>query len=265
MNWNPFASLAPVQQPQQQQQPQAAQQPPAAQPQTPGMAKPANPDPFQQSQSQDPQQPNNTSTPAQTNGVDAFKDLWAPNANSENADMYSAPIWDENVNVKSEAMQKAIGEMNFFDSSVAGNQELVQNALKGDMNAFAQVLNMVARNAFSESMGMTARMTDTSARIAMERMRATAPKQVRTTTAEASLLKAIPELSHPAYSSYATNVVNQIAQKNPNYSAEQIAEAAQNFFGGLRGNVSPANNSQPNYQQSTPFTQGNQDFSTFFN
>jgi hypothetical protein len=262
MNWNPFASLAPQQPQQQSQQPQ---QQPAPQPQTPGMANPANPDPFQTSPSLDPQQPVNTSTPAQTNGVDAFKDLWAPNPNAETADLYSAPIWDEQVNVKSAAMQKAIGEMNFFDSSVAGNQELVQNALKGDMNAFAQVLNMVARNAFSESMGMTARMTDTSARIAMERMRATAPTQVRTTTAEAALLKVMPELSHPAYSNYATNVIKQIAQKNPNYSAEQISQAAQNFFGGLRGNApQPSIDPRNSGQNSQPFT-GNQDFSNFFN
>lgn len=247
------------QQPQQQQQQQPAPQQQQQQaPTTPGMLTPAQGDAFQQSPHASPQQ-----TPApEVSPLDTFKDLWNPSPDGQAEDPYSQPIWGQDMN--NEAVSSAINKMNFFQVT-PDNQELVGRALQGDAGAFAEVMNQAIRKGFRESMGMTVRMTDQSARIAMERMKSATPGAVVNSTAQNILFSEMPQVAHPASRAIAENVLSNLQQKNPTWTPNQVAEAAKNYFTQLTHAMNPTSNvtSNPN-NPSFPGSAGSEDFTDFF-
>jgi hypothetical protein len=213
------------------QQPQAAQ--PAAQPapvNANGSAGPAG-------QQQAPANPNAnpqmmTGQPAQPaaggpqNPMDAFVDIFKPKAVDPNAPRtptLADPILGQ---LDPTAFRQQVSQANF-----AANipQEQMQKALGGDTAAFAEVINAAAREAFAAAAQLSHGLVEQGVRTGADRLNGTLDSRIRNFQLKSQNTNN-EALNHPAVAPMLSAVKMQIASSNPNLSADQIQQQAEQYF-----------------------------------
>lgn len=171
----------------------------------------------QQSQQQDLSNGvQNSNTPP--NPLDTFKDLWQPAAN---ADAAPAPLFNLDAAKLTEVASKA----NF---ATGLTPEIVQSALKGDVNAFTQAINTVGQQAFAQSVLATTKLLEQGFEKHGQAQQALIPGLVKKNLVSNSL-QDNPLYKHEATRPLLSALETQLAAKHPNATAAQITDMAQRF------------------------------------
>jgi hypothetical protein len=108
-------------------------------------------------------------------------------------------------------------------------QETIQKAMGGDAAAFAEAMNIAAREAFSAATTLSHGLAEHGARTAAERMNSSLDGRIRN-----SLIRGQnttnETLTNPAVAPIFAAVKAQIAQNNPQLSPEVVQQTAEQYF-----------------------------------
>lgn len=169
------------------------------------------------------------STPAGSQSpLDQFQKLWetAPNTNP------NGPVF----NVTPQQIQAEAAKMNFA-ATVA--PEIIQKALTGDANAFAQAINIASQNAFAHATHATTIMVDKALEKRLGEFSAKLPDQIRDYQAQTGLANENPMFSNPAVKPLVTMVQKQMATQFPTATPEQINAHVKEYLTGVFGAITP--------------------------
>lgn len=212
---------------------------------------PANPGAAPQNMQNQPGQP-----PAggPQNPLDQFVGIFQPRAADPNAqkqpslnDPFLGPI-------DPVAFKQQVSQANF-----AANipQERMQAALSGDVNAFSEVINTAAREAFSAAAQLSHGLVEQGTRTGLERLNGTLDSRIRNFQVR-SQNTSNEALNHPAVAPMLSAVKMQIAQSNPNLSADQVQQQAEQYFSQMAEVLAPGKQ-----QQQAPQQPAGTDFSSY--
>lgn len=231
-----------MQRPQQQQNPQAA--PGAGGPaSTQAQSGPAN--------SQFTQQNGQQGAPdqQQQNPLDNFMNLLTPKQQQGQQQQTPQGIFSD---VPADQIQAQIKQANFVNGL---DQAKVQQALSGDANAFMEVLNSVAQNAFAANMNLTRGMVEHGVTIGTQRLEGSLDSHFR----NYQLKQQTPStdnaaLQHPVGKAFLGSISQQIANANPQMSAAEVAKAAEQNFLEFAKMLAPQQQPDSQGQQQKPQT-----------
>lgn len=181
-----------------------------------------------------PQSLFNNAAPANAGGpqapvaspMDAFIDIFKPKNVDPNAakapglgDPYLGPM-------DPTAFRQQVSTANF-----AANipQEQMQKALGGDIQAFSDVINSAAREAFAAAAQLSHGLVEQGVRTGTDRLNGTLDSRIRNFQVK-SQNTSNEALNHPAVAPMLNAVKSQIASSNPNLSADQVQQQAEQYF-----------------------------------
>lgn len=108
-------------------------------------------------------------------------------------------------------------------------QDVIQKAVSGDTQAFAEAINMAAREAFSAAAQLSHGLAEHGARTAAERVNGTLDSRIRNFQIRAQNTSN-EALAHPAVAPMFNAAKAQIAQSNPQLTPEQVQQQAETYF-----------------------------------
>jgi hypothetical protein len=166
--------------------------------------------------------------------LEPFSKLWenVEGAKSTAVD-YDAPYFTTDMN----SLAKQADGIDFV-KNIPGFKELGTKVLAGDVDAFAQVLNAVARGALTQSVSVGTRLSESAVKNYNKRLQQDLPEKFRGFGARSQALDN-PAFSHPAVKPIVENVRNQVMAKNPNLSAEQVNEQVVAYMEAMQSAFQP--------------------------
>lgn len=227
------------------QAPNGMQVPPAKNP--PG-TEPA----FQANQSTNPtpQNPTEAASP-----LDEYKDLFNIDT-KEGEDVYdpNAPFFSADPTKLAEMSSK----QNFVDPATMS--ELAQKATGGDHQALMQLINNVSQQAFQKAADFSIEVGNRTARSAMDRGTKELPNRVRDLLSRDNLASLNPAFSHAGAKPLVNAVRQQIEQKYPEATPQEIAKMTNNYLTQFASTLTqPAAQTAQQQQQAKE-----EDWDTFF-
>lgn len=164
-------------------------------------------------------------------------------------------------NLGAEHYTNAFGQRNFLDGV---DKEKISAALEGDADAFTEVINAAVRNGATSSSFLSQQVAKRGSQGLLDGFRSELPKHVRDQQIndmwngnKASLMK------DPAMRPVAEAVLQQVRSRNPNATAAEINEEAEQYmreaFGAIGSNFADSQSEESNEQQSK-----GQDMSSLF-
>lgn len=108
-------------------------------------------------------------------------------------------------------------------------QETIQKAMGGDAAAFAEAMNIAAREAFSAATTLSHGLAEHGARTAAERMNSSLDGRIRNSLIRGQNTNNAT-LTNPAVAPIFNAVKAQIAQNNPQLSPEVVQQTAEQYF-----------------------------------
>lgn len=209
------------------------QQQPAA-PATPvnsnGSAGPAAQQPAPANPGANPQNMQNQQAPAPAGGpvnpLDSYANLFMPkpaNPNAPKTPTMADPILG--------AMDPAAFRTQIANTNFAANvpQEQIAKALGGDQQAFMDVINAAAREAFAASAQLSHGLIEHGVRTGAERVNSGLDSRIRNFQLK-SQNTSNEALSHPAVAPMLNAVKMQIASSNPTLAPDQVQQQAEQYF-----------------------------------
>lgn len=160
------------------------------------------------------------------NPLDSFTDYFKPKAVDPNA--VKAPTLADPIlgPLDPTTFRQQVSTANFAASIP---QETIQKAMGGDAQAFADAINVAAREAFAAAAQLSHGLVEQGSRTAAERVNGSLDSRIRNfqvrtqnTSNEA--------LTHPAVAPMLNAVKMQIAQSNPQLSPDQVQQQAETYF-----------------------------------
>lgn len=247
--------------PQQQQQPQGPQQnpgvPSAQQSQQFAMGNQGQPQPNQNMNSNGSGGPAGSQQHGQSNGqmqpggnpsnpLDPVLKLLTPSEDvvkqrQTRQQQESAPLFGD---MTPEKITEGLGSVNFAQSV---NPEMIQKALGGDQNAFMDVLNSVARSSASAAIQMSKGMVEHGVKSGTERVTGSLDSRIRDYSLR-SKTSDNPALQHPFGKAMLQTISQQIAQANPQMSADDVSKAAQEALMTFGQQLTPQQQNQESNQ-----------------
>lgn len=184
---------------------------------------PANPAAFPQTM------PGAAGTPnagGPVNPLDAFTGMFKPAARDPNAPQ--APTLADPLlqPLDPEQFKQQVSQANFAASIP---QEMLQKAMSGDSQAFADAINTAAREAFSAAAQLSHGLAEHSARTAAQRLDTGLDGRIKQYQIK-SQNTSNQALAHPAVAPMLNAAKMMIAQSNPQLSPEQIQSQAEQYF-----------------------------------
>ncbi len=233
----------------QQQQPQQAQQPA----QNPSQQQPQRPQAAQgsggpaQVQQQNGQPANSQlQNGQQQNPLDNFMNLLTPKEGSQQQQQQPQSIFG---NVPQEQIQQQIKGANFTNGI---DQAKVQAALSGDSNAFMEVLNGVAQQAFAASFQASQGMVEHGVSTGRKQLEGSLDSHFKNYMLKQQTPSSdSPALQHPVGKAFLQSISQQIANANPQMSPAEVAKAAEQNFTEFAKMLAPQQQ-QPSSQSSQP-------------
>jgi len=180
--------------------------------------------------------------------LDAFTDMFKARAADPNAPKVPTladPIlgaFDAN------AFQQQVSQANF---AAAVPQETIQKAIQGDATAFAEALNVAAREAFAAATKLSHGLVEHGSRTAAERVDRNVDARVRnhmirTHNPDNAILQ------HPAVAPMVDGVKGQIARANPQLTPAQVVDQAAAYFQTFADSFTASKAPAPSAQNSGP-------------
>lgn len=140
--------------------------------------------------------------------------------------------------------QSKFGEMvNGMDFMKGIDSELSKKALAGDQASLQQLINSAGRNQFSVMFPSMMRIMEGAFAKHAEKFQTQMQEQIRSTSAAAQLRKSNPAFANPKFKPLVDMLSANIRSKNPSWTPEQVAEAAQTQFSELGSAFAPQSNS----------------------
>jgi hypothetical protein len=158
--------------------------------------------------------------------MDAFADYFKPKAVDPNATKQPTLSDPLLAPMDPTAFKQQVATANFASGIP---QETIQKAMGGDAAAFAEAINFAAREAFAASAQLSHGLVEHGARTAAERVSGSLDGRIRSYQIRTQNVSN-EALAHPAVAPMLNAVKVQIAQSNPNLSAEQVQVQAENYF-----------------------------------
>ena len=160
------------------------------------------------------------------NPMDAYANLFtpkAPNPTAPKTPTLADPILGA---LDPTAFRTQIANTNF-----AANvpQEQIAKALGGDQQAFMDVINAAAREAFAASAQLSHGLIEHGVRTGAERLNSGLDSRIRNFQLK-SQNTSNEALQHPAVAPMLNAVKMQIASSNPNLSPDQVQQQAEQYF-----------------------------------
>jgi hypothetical protein len=191
----------------------------------------------------------------QKSPMENFSKLW------DKADTDPKPVeWATKLTPDTQAVLNAANQANF---SASIPKEVLAEAMKGNAEAFAAAINHTAQQAFAQSALSTAETVN----IALERQAnhfrdKVIPDILRRQDVSRVTNAELP--SNPAVDPVVRMVRDQIASKNPNASAEEVAKLTNQYMGDLTNYYASGKGKQITDIPKTPANQGGTDWGKFF-
>lgn len=213
----------------------------------PSPQNPANPDPFSPNHTTDPKP---TATPVAP--LAEFGDLFKVDdkaATTEDA----AFTW----NYDKDTLAATVGNMSFVnptEMSEVATQLGVQNP-----EALATFMNNFGRTLYMQSLLVNSKMSEQSVNIAQERFAKQVPQHIRSNLVNNEVSAVDANFANPALQPIVQMISGQIAQKNPGFTAEQVAEHTKKYMSEVGQVFAPQPKTTPNNPANTPA-----DFTNFF-
>ena len=233
----------------QQQQPQQAQQsaqnPSQQQPQRPQAAQGSG-GPAQVQQQNGQPANSQLQNGQQQNPLDNFMNLLTPKEGSPQQQQQPKSIFG---NVPQEQIQQQIKGANFTNGI---DQAKVQAALSGDSNAFMEVLNGVAQQAFAASFQASQGMVEHGVSTGRKQLEGSLDSHFKNYMLKQQTPSSDnPALQHPVGKAFLQSISQQIANANPQMSPAEVAKAAEQNFTEFAKMLAPQQQ-QPSSQSSQP-------------
>lgn len=200
----------------------------------------------------DPQDPN-----VQKTALDSHADLFkVDDKNKQDQADPNAPFFTSDP----EKMREAISKMNFMETPE--QQQLAQQALKGDPQALMNLLNNTMQGAFGKMVQFNSAMSEQTARASMDRALSQLPAHVREMQTTEALQNVNPVFTHPAMKPMVDMIRQQYVKKNPNATAAEIAKMVNGYFQDASKQLGAPSNEDPTAHRRVD-AQG-QNFAEFF-
>jgi hypothetical protein len=191
--------------------PAPAQTPAGVQPPTPSPATPATPDAFNPNHTTDPK---STATPAAP--LAEFGDLFKVDEKAEGTE--EAPFtW----NYDKEKLEASVGNLTFVNP--AEITEVAASLGIQNTEAFAGFMNNFGRTLYMQSLLVNSKMSEQTVNIAEQRFGNKVPSYIRNSMVNNEIQTQDTNATNPALAPVVALVSAQIAQKNPNFTPEQVA------------------------------------------
>jgi len=160
------------------------------------------------------------------NPMDAYANLFTPKAQDPKAQ--KAPTLADPIlgTLDPVAFRQQVSTANFASTIP---QEQMQKALSGDVQAFTDVINSAAREAFSAAAQLSHGLVEQGVRTGAERLNSGLDSRIRNFQVK-SQNTSNEALNHPAVAPMLNAVKMQIASSNPNLSADQVQQQAEQYF-----------------------------------
>jgi hypothetical protein len=161
-----------------------------------------------------------------TNPLDAYANLFTPKPVDPKAP--KAPTMADPIlgTLDPVAFRQQVSTANFA-SSIPPEQ--MQKALGGDVQAFTDVINAASREAFAAAAQLSHGLIEQGVRTGAERMNSGLDSRIRNFSIK-SQNTSNEALTHPAVAPMLNAVKMQIASSNPNLSADQVQQQAEQYF-----------------------------------
>lgn len=160
------------------------------------------------------------------NPLDSFVDIFKPkpvDPNVQKAPTLADPLLTP---LDPAAFKQQVQQANF---AAAIPQDTVQKAISGDPQAFAEAINIAAREAFSAAAQLSHGLAEHGARTAAERVTGSLDSRIRNFQIRSQNTNN-EALNHPAVAPMLNAVKTQIAQSNPQLTPEQVQQQAETYF-----------------------------------
>jgi hypothetical protein len=225
----------PKQAPQQQQAPQDPQQ----QQQDPSQAMP-------NSAQQNNTIPNsNTTVP--NNGMEnnqsplaEYGDIWQTKSNENNSKDFA---------INQEKLTEMASKMNFMGGVTPEQLAAVGNGGDEAVNAITEILNKVGQTSFARALEASSHLTNTALRTSNDSLQTELPKLVRNVSVSNNLRAENPMFNDPAVAPLLGAVEQQLANKYPDATAEEVTAHARKYLEQVAGVFNPNLAKQENNQQ----------------
>lgn len=186
---------------------------------------------------------------AQPSPLDSFAELLQPKQDPNNP----APQIP-GINLDVAKLEETVKGMDF---GIQLTPEDVAAMQRGDAAAFQQLLNRTAQAAFLRAAVANSTVTEKLNQQSIDYMTKQVPQAVRQQGILSEIATKNPALSHDVAQPFVQQIAQQIANNNPNMSAQEVAERTQTFLGLLGGG-------NPAQQAKSPEAKAQQDWSKFF-
>jgi hypothetical protein len=172
---------------------------------------------------------NTTAQPAASgpvNPLDAYSNLFTPKPQDPKAQ--KVPTMADPIlgTLDPVAFRQQVATANFASNIP---QEQMQKALGGDVQAFSDVINSAAREAFAAAAQLSHGLIEQGVRTGAERLNSGLDSRIRNFQVK-SQNTSNEALNHPAVAPMLNAVKMQIASSNPNLSADQVQQQAEQYF-----------------------------------
>lgn len=160
--------------------------------------------------------------------MDQFGELWKNEPHKEGDPTPFNPSQIFNLDPKS--MQEAVGKINFAQSVTPEMLQAIQGGGEESIKAFMQAMNSVAQQTMTMSTTAAAKMIEQAMTGASGAMDDKISKQVKLNQVTSQLQEANPALNHPAAAPILEGIKQQLVNKYPTASPQEIAKLAGDYL-----------------------------------
>lgn len=171
-------------------------------------------------------QPAQPAASGPVNPMDAYANLFTPKAQDPKAPRAQTMADPILGTLDPVAFRQQVSTANFASTIP---QEQMQKALSGDVQAFSDVINTAAREAFTAAAQLSHGLVEQGVRTGAERLNSGLDSRIRNFSIK-SQNTSNEALNHPAVAPMLNAVKMQIASSNPNLSADQVQQQAEQYF-----------------------------------
>lgn len=175
-------------------------------------------DPNGNANSANPQQQESTTTPNPLDNYSAMLD----NGTKAEDNTPKAPVFE----LDPTRLNEVASNLNFSDGIP---QDLMQKALTGDTQSLMEVINGVARNAYTNSLNHAAALTDTHVKQSLDYQQQNLGSAVKTELTS-NELSSNPAMANPLVKSQLTQIAQQMSKAYPDAPPAEIAKMSQQYL-----------------------------------
>lgn len=196
--------------------------------------------------------PNSQTPEPVKNPLDAFAGMWENKPNVEAAPKYSLPA---------DKLGEVAKSMDFMQ---AVPPELMQKATAGDVGALMQAMNIVAQQAYQNSLAHGSQLTDQFVNSRLEYEGKGFDSKLTQSLAASELSNSVESFKHPVVKAQLTQIAKDLSKQYPDAPATEIAKMAQDYIKTMATAVLGNQESQGGGESKKPSSASETNWETYF-